>query len=222
MSVRRETMKVVWFKQEMSDKATRNRFEGAVDIRQIKEVRPGKSSRDFIKWSEEPKSNSTKANRCLVVFYGTEFNLKTLSVVALSPDERDSWIKGLNYLVEDVRNSSYRIHQERWFRKGFYQMETPGKEGTMSIQDLKRFMQKVSLKISTANLKDKFNKYDTESTGEIGFDDFCSILQELLFQKPLFKEVLQNSELKRLTLMDFQKFLAEEQGEVRRNTMEIS
>ena len=141
----------------------------------------GKSSKDFMKWSEE--SNNVKAVRCFVVFYGTEFNLKTLSVVALSGDERDNWIKGLNYLMATVKGSTYRTAQERMFRKSFYALEQPGREGTIVVQDLKRFMQKVSLKMNTATLKEKFGKYDLDNTGEIGFDDFCSLLQDILFSR---------------------------------------
>ena len=43
-------------------------------MREIKEVRPGKNSRDFSRWPEE--ANNAKANRCFVVFYGSDFNLK--------------------------------------------------------------------------------------------------------------------------------------------------
>ena len=49
-------------------------LQGAVDVREIKEVPPGKNSRDFSKWPEE--ANNAKANRCFVVFYGSDFNLK--------------------------------------------------------------------------------------------------------------------------------------------------
>ena len=36
--------------------------------------------------------------RCFVVFYGREFNLKSLSVVALSDQECEYWLKGLEHL----------------------------------------------------------------------------------------------------------------------------
>ena len=52
-------------------------FQGAVDVREIKEIRAGKSSRDFSRWSEE--ANNARANRCFVVFYGSDFNLKVRS-----------------------------------------------------------------------------------------------------------------------------------------------
>ena len=91
----------------------------------------GRSSKDFAKWAEEV--NSVKPNRCLVIFYGNDFNLKTLSVVALSGDEREVWLKGLNYLIGSIRGSTYRTAQERMFRKSFYALEQP--TGTMVVQE---------------------------------------------------------------------------------------
>ena len=46
-----------------------------------------------------------QVGRCFVVFYGREFNLKSLSVVALSETECDYWIKGLACLIQ-VHNHS--------------------------------------------------------------------------------------------------------------------
>ena len=61
-------------------------------------------------------------------------------------------------------------------------METQtGKEGVLGLQDLKKYMQKVNHKIPTSTLKEKFTKYDKNYVNEIGFDDFCSILQEVRF-----------------------------------------
>ena len=137
--------------------------------------------------------------------------------MALSGDERDNWIRGLNYLVASVKASTYQTAQERMLRKYFYSLEQPGREGTplsklvnlvhikhnerkvysfsgtIVVQDLKRFMQKVSLKMNTATLKEKFSKQDKDNTGEIGFDDFCSLLQDLLFSKWVVREVLGTS-----------------------------
>jgi len=49
-----------------------------VDLRLVKEVRPGKTSPDFEKWSEEARRHDTSI--CFVLFYGREFRLKTLSL----------------------------------------------------------------------------------------------------------------------------------------------
>jgi phosphatidylinositol phospholipase C gamma-1 len=94
-------------------------------------------------------------------------------------------------------------------------METPGKEGVIGLQELKKFMQKVNCKITTNILKEKFSKYDIGSTGDIGFDDFCSVIQELNFPRQLFRDVFTSLSVdsKRVTITDFQQFLEKEQGE---------
>jgi len=208
MLVRRETMLIVW-QRALSGK---NSFDGAVDIREIKEVRKGKQSKDFDKWSEEKAS--LDGARCFVILYGREFNLKSLSVVALSETECEYWLKGLKFLMEDVTMATYGLTLQRWFRKSFYEMETPGKEGTIALPELKKFMQKVNCKIPTSALKEKFNKFDSKKTGDIYFDDFCSMFQELVFSEQMFLSNFKqySNDGKRVTLQEFSKFLQQEQG----------
>lgn len=72
--VRRETHQVLWFRHGAPQ---RNAYEGALDIRNIKEVRSGKSSKDFEKWPEESKR--LENSKCFVIYYGTEFKLRSAS-----------------------------------------------------------------------------------------------------------------------------------------------
>lgn len=51
----------------------------AVDIREIKEIRPGKTSRDFDRYQEDPAFRPDQSH-CFVILYGMEFRLKTLSL----------------------------------------------------------------------------------------------------------------------------------------------
>ena len=57
-------------------------FSILVNIREIKEIRRGINSRDFEKNPEQTKK--LDVNCCLVIFYGTEFKLKTLSCAGKS------------------------------------------------------------------------------------------------------------------------------------------
>lgn len=50
----------------------------SVDLREVKEIRVGKNSKDFEKWPDDAKRMENM--KCFVVFYGLEFRLKTLSV----------------------------------------------------------------------------------------------------------------------------------------------
>eukprot|EP00095_Tigriopus_kingsejongensis_P002053 maker-scaffold254_size236139-snap-gene-1.12 protein:Tk02053 transcript:maker-scaffold254_size236139-snap-gene-1.12-mRNA-1 annotation:"1-phosphatidylinositol -bisphosphate phosphodiesterase gamma-1" len=189
-------------------------FEGAVDIREIREIRQGsKESKDFARWSEDLPPDSLK--RCFVIYYGSEFNLKSLSCLTLYVDECALWCQGLAYLMEDVRRASNRLHQERWFRKAFYELEAPGRDGALALSDLKKFLQKISHKMATSTLKEKFSQHDQTHTGEVAFDDFCALLQDVLFDPHLAQAVWApwTADGQQLTLNEFQKFLAQEQGE---------
>lgn len=73
LMIRRETRQIIWCRSS----STKD-FEGAVDMREIKEIRHGKNSKDFEKWPEESKK--TDAGKCFVLYYGQEFRLKSLSV----------------------------------------------------------------------------------------------------------------------------------------------
>lgn len=71
--VRRETGQIVWAR------TTQNRpVDGAVDIREIKDVRIGRNSKEFEKWPEDARRAENQW--CFVVYYGSEFRLKTLSI----------------------------------------------------------------------------------------------------------------------------------------------
>ena len=148
-----------------------------MDIRCIKEIRQSyRDSKDFTKWSEDVPQE--QRNRCFVVFYGTGFNLKSLSCLTLYAEDCANWCKGLLFLLEDVKQASNRLHQERWLRKSFYEMENPRtSEGGLGLTDLKKFMAKINCKIATSALKEKFSRYDKRGSGEIAFDDFNIMIQ---------------------------------------------
>lgn len=54
-------------------------FVSPVDIREIKEIRPGQKSRDFERYVEDSAARLDQAH-CFVILYGTEFRLKSLSL----------------------------------------------------------------------------------------------------------------------------------------------
>lgn len=91
-------------------------------MREIKEIRAGKNSKEFDKWPDESRRVDMKA--CFVVFYGSEFKLKSLAIVAHSEKECDLWLQGLRFMMADTINSPYSLQVERWLRKEFYALES--------------------------------------------------------------------------------------------------
>jgi phosphatidylinositol phospholipase C gamma-1 len=50
-----------------------------------------------------------QVGKCFVVCYGLEFNLRSLSVVALSEAECETWYRGLKYLIQVSDENCYPL-----------------------------------------------------------------------------------------------------------------
>jgi phosphatidylinositol phospholipase C gamma-1 len=134
LSLRRETRQILVCQLSAASTSTnassstngtaRNNYDFALELREVKEIRFGKNSKDFEKWEESKKVDHQK---CFVILYGSEFKLKTFSVVAHSEKECEMWIKGIKYMLNDTINSPYPLQVERWLRKEFYGMENTNK-----------------------------------------------------------------------------------------------
>ncbi|XP_050360747.1 1-phosphatidylinositol 4,5-bisphosphate phosphodiesterase gamma-1 isoform X1 [Nymphalis io] len=209
LSVRRETYQVIWFRQGT---LTRNAFEGSIDIRDIKEVRIGKASKDFEKWPEETKR--LENSKCFTIYYGTEFKLRLSSFAAQTDKECEAWKQGLRFLIEEAINASYPLQIERWLRKEFYAIENHNEKVT--LKDVKGFLPKINCKIATSRLRDLFQEIDNNRRGEIGFDDFSSLYHRLIFDENNIQDIFDTYNLycvngTSVLLRDFQKFLLVEQ-----------
>ncbi|XP_066587493.1 1-phosphatidylinositol 4,5-bisphosphate phosphodiesterase gamma-1 isoform X2 [Prorops nasuta] len=206
LMIKRETRQLVW-----SRSTTSRPFDGSVEIREVKEIRVGKHSKDFEKWPEDAKRIENL--RCFVVYYGSEFRLKTLSVTALSEKECELWVKGLKYLMLDTINAPYPLQVERWLRKEFYAMESL--KETVTLKDMKSFLPRINYKLPMNKLRELFQEVDTRNRGEIGFDDFIGLYQKLMFDQSNITEwnKLLNSPklIPTVTLQEFQNFLITEQ-----------
>lgn len=78
LAIRRETKELVWSRPATGAKPT---YDGAVNLQEVKEIRIGKTSKYFDKWLEESKMIETM--KCFVVFYGSEFKLRALSIAGM-------------------------------------------------------------------------------------------------------------------------------------------
>ncbi|XP_049885076.1 1-phosphatidylinositol 4,5-bisphosphate phosphodiesterase gamma-1 isoform X1 [Pectinophora gossypiella] len=209
LTVRRETHQVIWYRNGAPQ---RHAFEGALDIRDVKEVRVGKSSKDFERWPEELKR--LEHSKCFTIYYGTEFKLRSASFAAQTDKECEAWVKGIRFLVEEAVNASYPLQIERWLRKEFYAIENAQEK--ITLKEVKAFLPKINCKISTSKLRDIFQEVDTSKRGEIGFDDFSILYHKLIFDENNVNEIFDKCSLycanvTTITLREFQRFLLVEQ-----------
>uniref|UniRef100_A0A4W3IVT3 Phosphoinositide phospholipase C n=1 Tax=Callorhinchus milii TaxID=7868 RepID=A0A4W3IVT3_CALMI len=101
----RRTLQVIMETQQLSWNRTADKIEGVLDLREIKEVRPGKNSKDFDQISKDQKDRYND-DMCFTVFYGSEFVLNTLSLAADTKDDASSWLKGLDLLHKEAQLAS--------------------------------------------------------------------------------------------------------------------
>uniref|UniRef100_A0A673AIP4 1-phosphatidylinositol 4,5-bisphosphate phosphodiesterase gamma n=1 Tax=Sphaeramia orbicularis TaxID=375764 RepID=A0A673AIP4_9TELE len=170
--VKLETRTIVWTRGT-------DKIEGEIDIREIKEIRPGQKSRDFERYVEDSATRLDQAH-CFVILYGTEFRLKSLSLAATSDEEMTMWVKGLNWLVADTLKSPTPLQIERWLRKQFYAVDR-NREDRISCKDLKSMLSQVNYRVPNMKfLREKLPDSEMRN-GDVSFSQFSQLYRSLMF-----------------------------------------
>nr|XP_039265386.1 1-phosphatidylinositol 4,5-bisphosphate phosphodiesterase gamma-1-like isoform X1 [Styela clava] len=184
--------------------------EGSVNIREIKEIRKGKVSRDFERLIDE--SRHIDPDMCFIILYGQDFTLKLMSIAANNPEDVDVWIKGLSYLVHNSVTASYFSQLGWWLRREFEQIN---QQNCVTLRIAKAWLPTVNAKnLSTRALKEVFQVADINESGELYFDQFILFYNEIMLNGQmdiaLFLQEY-SSDGYHFNAQDFQKFLIIEQ-----------
>uniref|UniRef100_A0A8B9QI92 Phosphoinositide phospholipase C n=1 Tax=Apteryx owenii TaxID=8824 RepID=A0A8B9QI92_APTOW len=201
--VKLETRQIIWSR-------TPEKVEGDIDIREIKEIRLGKNSRDFERYPEDARK--LDFTMCFIILYGMDFRLRTLSVAAFCEEDINLWITGLNWLVADTQKAQTPLQIERWLRKQFDAMDR-SREGSVTVKDLKAMLPQVNYRVPNMRfLRDKLVVRPLEcpgqpgraaqGRGEGGLGTFVGTWSRRNVDRP---------ELCQISLYDFQKFLLHDQ-----------
>ncbi|XP_022794203.1 1-phosphatidylinositol 4,5-bisphosphate phosphodiesterase gamma-1-like isoform X3 [Stylophora pistillata] len=211
-----EEFQVVWCRTGREG----GRLEGSVFIREIKEVRRGLGSKDFDRNPE--LARRLDPNCCLAIFYGNEFKLKTLSLVAPSFKEREYWVRGLVYLMYESLIATQEVLIHRWLLRewnGMAALSSAPKRSSLEhpvsigMKELRAFFQRANIKLNNARLKELI-QIAGRGEGHIDFEGFRKIYNEIMTVKDLtkrFGDYIENGTY--VPLANFQRFLLEEQEE---------
>ncbi|XP_077687642.1 1-phosphatidylinositol 4,5-bisphosphate phosphodiesterase gamma-2 isoform X1 [Eretmochelys imbricata] len=216
----RRTIQVIMETRQVAWSKTADKIEGFLDLREIKEIRPGKNAKDF----ERGKATQHKEH-CFTIFYGTQFVLNTLSLAADSKDDADKWLCGLNILHQEVMNASTPAITESWLRKQIYSVDQT-RRNSISLRELKTILPLVNFKVGNVKyLKDKFAEIGAPKE-ELSFEQFHVFYKKIMFeqQKSILDEFKKDSSVfilgntdrpdaSAVHLHDFQRFLLHEQQE---------
>ncbi|KAF6718643.1 1-phosphatidylinositol 4,5-bisphosphate phosphodiesterase gamma-1 [Oryzias melastigma] len=210
--IRQDTRQIVWSRNP-------DKTEGDVDIREIRELRLGKGSRDFERYPEEARKLDPA--HCFIVLYGVEFRLRTLSVAAYSEEEVNMWITGLNWMMMDTQRAPAPQQIDRWLRKQFEVMDR-SHEGSITVKEVKALLPQINYRVpNTRFLKDKLQ--EVEARSELSYPNFAQLYRTLMFdaQRSIIEQLelsfplrnVDRPELCQISLYDFQKFLQMDQKE---------
>uniref|UniRef100_A0A673BHN0 Phosphoinositide phospholipase C n=1 Tax=Sphaeramia orbicularis TaxID=375764 RepID=A0A673BHN0_9TELE len=98
----RLTVQVIMETQQVAWTRTADKTDGVLDLFEIREVRPGRNSKDFERFKDGKDKH--EENSCFTIFYGSQFVLNTLSLGGecqrLKQDPTELWANDLNQVRE--------------------------------------------------------------------------------------------------------------------------
>ncbi|KAM9815426.1 1-phosphatidylinositol 4,5-bisphosphate phosphodiesterase gamma-2 isoform X2 [Syngnathus typhle] len=217
----RLTVQVIMETRQVAWTRTAEKTDGVLDLFEIREVRPGRNSKDFERFKDGKDKHDD--NTCFTIFYGSQFVLNTLSLGADSVEEAQKWLIGLEMLVQETLTAPTPILIESWLRKKMYSVNQT-KTNSISMKELKTLLPLLNYKpTSIRALKDKFLEVGGKHE-RLDFEQFHKLYNLIMFeQNEILEEfkkdcafILGNTDkpdASVVLLHDFQRFLIYHQKE---------
>uniref|UniRef100_A0A8C2BDT9 1-phosphatidylinositol 4,5-bisphosphate phosphodiesterase gamma n=1 Tax=Cyprinus carpio TaxID=7962 RepID=A0A8C2BDT9_CYPCA len=217
----RLTVQVIMETRQVAWTRTANKTEGVLDLFEIREVRPGKNSKDFDRFKDS-KDKYTDPNSCFTIFYGSQFVLNTLSLGADSVEDAEKWLTGLELL----RQETLAAHTPEIIESMYSVNQT--KKNSITLKELKSLLPQMNFKVPGGRfLKDKIGTVGAKKE-VLDFEQFHKFYNLLMFenQKMILDEfkkescafIMGNGD-QPIQLCDFQRFLLFHQKETWANNL---
>ncbi|XP_032402195.1 1-phosphatidylinositol 4,5-bisphosphate phosphodiesterase gamma-2 [Xiphophorus hellerii] len=218
----RLTVQVIMETRQVAWTRTADKTDGVLDLSEIREVRPGRNSKDFERFKDGKDKHND--NTCFTIFYGSQFVLNTLSLGADSVDEAQKWLTGLELLREETLAAPTPVLIESWLRKQMYSVNQT-KKNSLSVKELKALLPLLNYKVPCSRtLKDKLQEVGVKKD-RLDFEQFHKFYNLMMFEQneilDEFKReacsfILGNTDkpdASAVLLHDFQRFLIYDQKE---------
>uniref|UniRef100_A0A8C2BAH4 1-phosphatidylinositol 4,5-bisphosphate phosphodiesterase gamma n=1 Tax=Cyprinus carpio TaxID=7962 RepID=A0A8C2BAH4_CYPCA len=218
----RLTVQVIMETRQVAWTRTANKTEGVLDLFEIREVRPGKNSKDFDRFKDS-KDKYTDPNSCFTIFYGSQFVLNTLSLGADSVEDAEKWLTGLELL----RQETLAAHTPEIIESMYSVNQT--KKNSITLKELKSLLPQMNFKVPGGRfLKDKIGTVGAKKE-VLDFEQFHKFYNLLMFENQKMVSVqfscsvwyvfLRSNGDQPIQLCDFQRFLLFHQKETWANNL---
>ncbi|XP_073927839.1 1-phosphatidylinositol 4,5-bisphosphate phosphodiesterase delta-4 isoform X4 [Castor canadensis] len=145
-----------------------------------------------------------------IVFHGRRPNL---DLIANSVEEAQSWMQGLQLLVDFVTNMDQQERLDQWLRDWF-QRGDKNQDGRMSFQEVQRLLHLMNVEMDREYALSLFQAADVSQSDTLEGEEFVQFYKALT-KRTEVQELFENfsSDGQKLTLLEFVDFLREEQKE---------
>ncbi|MGH0123686.1 UNVERIFIED_CONTAM: hypothetical protein FKN15_028917 [Acipenser sinensis] len=204
--IERLTVQIIMETRQVAWTRTADKYEGVLDLSEIREVRPGRNSKDFERFKEK---QNVEEEKCFTILYGSQFVLNTLSLAADSFEDAKKWLCGLEILKQEALTAP-----------------TPAIIESITMKETKALLPLVNFKVPNARfLKDRFADVGARKD-VLNFEQFYKFYNNVMFenQKEILEEFKKEScafimgntdkpDSSAVLLYDFQRFLIHQQKE---------
>uniref|UniRef100_A0A665WN38 1-phosphatidylinositol 4,5-bisphosphate phosphodiesterase gamma n=1 Tax=Echeneis naucrates TaxID=173247 RepID=A0A665WN38_ECHNA len=224
----RLTVQVIMETRQVAWTRTADKTDGVLDLFEIREIRPGRNSKDFERFKDGKDKHDE--NTCFTIFYGSQFVLNTLSLGADTMEEAQKWLTGLELLRQETVAAPTPVLIERYAHVSSVPFCFPP---SISIKELKTLLPLVNYKApSSRALKDKFLEVGAKKD-RLDFEQFHKLYNLIMFEQneilDEFKKescafILGNTDkpdASAVLLHDFQRFLIFQQKESWANDLNL-
>ncbi|XP_063101209.1 1-phosphatidylinositol 4,5-bisphosphate phosphodiesterase delta-4 isoform X3 [Cavia porcellus] len=145
-----------------------------------------------------------------VVFHGRRSNL---DLVANSVEEAQTWMQGLQLLVDLVTSMDQQEWLDQWL-KDWFQRGDKNQDGRMSFTEIQRLLHLMNMEMDHEYAFHLFQAADISQTGTLEREEFVHFYKSLTKRKEI-RKLFENfsADGKKLTLLEFVDFLQGEQKE---------
>uniref|UniRef100_A0AAQ5ZUZ6 1-phosphatidylinositol 4,5-bisphosphate phosphodiesterase gamma n=1 Tax=Amphiprion ocellaris TaxID=80972 RepID=A0AAQ5ZUZ6_AMPOC len=203
----RLTVQVIMETRQVAWTRTADKTDGVLDLSEIREIRPGRNSKDFERFKDGKDKHDE--NSCFTIFYGSQFVLSTLSLGADSVEEAQKWLIGIELLRQETLAAPTPVLIESWLRKQMY-----------SVNQTKTNSSSVLPSQEVGGKKDRLDFEQFHKFYNLIMFEQNEILDE--FKKESCSFILGNTdkpEASAVLLHDFQRFLIYNQKELWANDL---
>ncbi|XP_067090255.1 1-phosphatidylinositol 4,5-bisphosphate phosphodiesterase gamma-2 [Osmerus mordax] len=218
----RLTLQVIMETRQVAWTRTADKTDGVLDLSEIREIRPGRNSKDFERFKDGKDKH--EENTCFTIFYGSQFILNTLSLGVDSVEDAEKWLTGLELLRQETLVASTPDILESWLRKQMYSINHT-KKNSITLKEMKSLLPQLNYKVpGTRFLKEKFTEIGARKD-VLDFEQLHKFYNILMFeQREILDEfkkescafIMRNTDKHdsgAVTLQDFQRFLQYQQRE---------